>query len=156
MTDQTPTTDPTEYMCPNCVTPWKCNGPHIPDQTPTTEAGRRLLRWLAYISNGGLPPPMDTGRLSILAIEAEARYVPLSQSESYEAGRADALREAAERVRALLVEHRECGKPKYDGCYSHVPMAHCRADGTTWPCDAIVALAVLLDTGFAILTETER
>lgn len=19
-----------EYMCPNCVTPWKCNGPHIP------------------------------------------------------------------------------------------------------------------------------
>lgn len=21
-----------EYMCPNCVTPWKCNGPHIPDK----------------------------------------------------------------------------------------------------------------------------
>jgi hypothetical protein len=20
-----------EYMCPNCVTPWKCNGPHIPE-----------------------------------------------------------------------------------------------------------------------------
>ena len=20
---------PDEYMCPNCVTPWKCNGPHI-------------------------------------------------------------------------------------------------------------------------------
>lgn len=20
-----------ETMCPNCVTPWKCNGPHIPD-----------------------------------------------------------------------------------------------------------------------------
>jgi hypothetical protein len=20
-----------DYMCPNCVTPWKCNGPHIPD-----------------------------------------------------------------------------------------------------------------------------
>ena len=18
-----------DYMCPNCVTPWKCNGPHI-------------------------------------------------------------------------------------------------------------------------------
>lgn len=18
-----------EYMCPNCVTPWKCNGPHL-------------------------------------------------------------------------------------------------------------------------------
>lgn len=21
-----------EYMCPNCVTPWKCNGPHTPDK----------------------------------------------------------------------------------------------------------------------------
>jgi hypothetical protein len=20
-----------QYMCPFCVTPWKCNGPHIPD-----------------------------------------------------------------------------------------------------------------------------
>jgi hypothetical protein len=19
-------------MCPNCLTPWKCNGPHLPDQ----------------------------------------------------------------------------------------------------------------------------
>lgn len=23
-----PTEDP-DYMCPNCVTPWKCNGPHL-------------------------------------------------------------------------------------------------------------------------------
>ena len=22
-----------EYMCPNCVSPWKCNGPHIPQHT---------------------------------------------------------------------------------------------------------------------------
>lgn len=22
-----------EYMCPNCVSPWKCNGPHIPEHT---------------------------------------------------------------------------------------------------------------------------
>jgi len=21
-----------EYMCPNCVTPWRCNGPHIPEE----------------------------------------------------------------------------------------------------------------------------
>ena len=20
-----------DYMCPNCLTPWKCNGPHIPE-----------------------------------------------------------------------------------------------------------------------------
>lgn len=24
--------DDEEYMCPNCVTPWKCNGPHIPEE----------------------------------------------------------------------------------------------------------------------------
>ena len=25
-----------EYMCPNCITPWKCNGPHIPETTSDT------------------------------------------------------------------------------------------------------------------------
>jgi hypothetical protein len=25
---------PDEYMCPNCVTPWKCNGPHLADDEP--------------------------------------------------------------------------------------------------------------------------
>lgn len=30
--DAGPRPDPdAEYMCPNCVTPWKCNGPHIPE-----------------------------------------------------------------------------------------------------------------------------
>lgn len=24
---------PEEEMCPNCVTPWKCNGPHVPERT---------------------------------------------------------------------------------------------------------------------------
>ena len=24
-----------DYMCPNCVTPWKCNGPHLlPGEDP--------------------------------------------------------------------------------------------------------------------------
>jgi hypothetical protein len=23
---------PNEYMCPKCVTPWKCNGPHTPEE----------------------------------------------------------------------------------------------------------------------------
>lgn len=26
-----------EYMCPNCVTPWKCNGPHIPEPSCASE-----------------------------------------------------------------------------------------------------------------------
>ena len=26
-----------EYLCPNCVTPWKCNGPHIPESDPPGE-----------------------------------------------------------------------------------------------------------------------
>ena len=24
--------DAYEYMCPNCLTPWKCNGPHIEEK----------------------------------------------------------------------------------------------------------------------------
>ena len=30
-----------DYMCPNCVTPWKCNGPHIAD--PSYAAAPRIL-----------------------------------------------------------------------------------------------------------------
>ena len=31
-----------EYMCPFCVTPWKCNGPHIePEDMAEFEAYRR-------------------------------------------------------------------------------------------------------------------
>ncbi len=30
-----------DYMCPNCVTPWKCNGPHLPD--PSYAAAPRTL-----------------------------------------------------------------------------------------------------------------
>ena len=32
--------DAYEYMCPNCLTPWKCNGPHIEQdaqRTPLTK-----------------------------------------------------------------------------------------------------------------------
>ena len=32
-----PSEPPDEYMCPNCVTPWKCNGPHIPAALPADE-----------------------------------------------------------------------------------------------------------------------
>ncbi len=67
------------------------------DQTPATEAGRRLNDWLRLSDNW----PEVTSEESILAIEAEARatvyaLLPLER----EVGRADALREAAERVRA--------------------------------------------------------
>lgn len=29
-----PPIDEADLMCPNCVTPWKCNGPHEYGQTP--------------------------------------------------------------------------------------------------------------------------
>jgi len=30
-----------DYMCPNCVTPWKCNGPHLMEEAMT----KREVRW---------------------------------------------------------------------------------------------------------------
>ena len=27
-----------DYLCPNCCTPWKCNGPHIPEPAPQPSA----------------------------------------------------------------------------------------------------------------------
>lgn len=32
--------DISDFMCPNCVTPWKCNGPHLLNQTPAALSGR--------------------------------------------------------------------------------------------------------------------
>jgi hypothetical protein len=33
--------DEADDMCPNCLTPWKCNGPHLSDQTPYALSGQR-------------------------------------------------------------------------------------------------------------------
>ncbi len=67
-------------------------GSPMTDQTPATEAGRDML---------ALIDPHWVG--SILAIEAEAvASVYVTNRASYLMGRADALREAAERVRASL------------------------------------------------------
>ena len=40
--------------------------------TPRTPTGKRLYGWLKVIAAGEVPPPLDTGRLAILAIEVEA------------------------------------------------------------------------------------
>lgn len=29
-----PASQPEDDMCPNCVTPWKCNGPHLTGEDP--------------------------------------------------------------------------------------------------------------------------
>ena len=29
-----------EYLCPNCLTPWKCNGPHIPEDWVKLRLGK--------------------------------------------------------------------------------------------------------------------
>jgi hypothetical protein len=33
--------DEADDMCPNCVTPWKCNGPHLSEKTPAALAALR-------------------------------------------------------------------------------------------------------------------
>ena len=72
--------------------------------SPATEAGRRHVR---YLSDAVMP--RDAAVIEVLAIEAEARAegykddaaVMAAIPEAYAKGYADALREAAERVRAL-------------------------------------------------------
>ena len=34
--------DETADMCPNCITPWKCNGPHLADQTRGAPTDQRI------------------------------------------------------------------------------------------------------------------
>lgn len=61
-------------------------------------------------------------------------------------------------LRELDAEHRECGKPKFDGCFSHPPLPHCRADGAPWPCDVHeIRLPALLDLwDAAFIQDSER
>ena len=33
--------DADEYMCPNCLTPWKCNGPHTEKDKDESSTGHR-------------------------------------------------------------------------------------------------------------------
>ena len=46
-----------DYMCPNCVTPWKCNGPHIPEAV----SDRPIHEVLAEIS--AKVPPEEWAKL---------------------------------------------------------------------------------------------
>ena len=51
-------------MCPNCVTPWKCNGPHEFPQAASSEAAVALLRKaVSHIAalNGTLQDCADLG-----------------------------------------------------------------------------------------------
>jgi hypothetical protein len=43
--------DTDEYLCPNCLTPWKCNGPHIPEPS-VDRANRERARYLALVCFG--------------------------------------------------------------------------------------------------------
>lgn len=51
------TWDEAEAMCVNCVTPWKCNGPHLRLDAATVEyirqrvAADRTLAWPAEIDD---------------------------------------------------------------------------------------------------------
>ena len=49
-------------------------------------------------------------------------------------------------LRRIAGEHRICG-PKYEGCYSHRHVPHCRADGMAWPCD-VEMMRSLIDTPY--------
>lgn len=81
-------------------------------ERPRTEAGRSIIGG-DFRGNEAY----TITREGILAIEAEARQ--------------QAVREIDE----LAAEHRFCNPAKYEGCYSHWPTPHCRADGMAWPCD---------------------
>ncbi len=64
--------DEAGHMCPNCVTPWKCNGPHLDEQTPAAlsapvpddaEGGTRRADCEA--------PPVSVAAERVAAIKAE-------------------------------------------------------------------------------------
>jgi hypothetical protein len=41
ITDTQANMQPEDYMCPNCITPWKCNGPHLPFLAPINAQAKK-------------------------------------------------------------------------------------------------------------------
>lgn len=82
-------------MCPNCVTPWKCNGPHLSDETV---AARR--------AGPPVAPDLDALEAALRALDEEAKsarrlsHTSRWPGEQYAAGIELSIR----RVRAALDE----------------------------------------------------
>ncbi len=103
----------------------------------TNEAAERLRKTLEEIAEGTESDRI--GRYEYLRDwvhkTASAALAPeRSAGAAYQPATNEGQSSSVEALADLLSEHRCCG-PKYDGCYSHWPMPHCRADGMAWPCD---------------------
>jgi hypothetical protein len=81
-------------MCPNCVTPWKCNGPHIAPGSAAALAQRKdePVVWVdpLWLTSGGSPEDMFMEKAPhpscewvplYTAAPAAPSYVPLSGHE---------------------------------------------------------------------------
>ncbi len=84
------------------------------EQTPATEAGREFVSIVDNLGRGTIEVTRDYLRDRILAIEAEARAGDSETIEHYvvllRTARVAALREAAERVRALDIRSESYGE----------------------------------------------
>jgi hypothetical protein len=92
--------DEADDMCPNCVTPWKCNGPHLSEQTV---AARRLAR-PAPPSEGREAEAYAAGRLA--GFEEGLSAAPPSEGLDVELERLRRIEHAARDVDGLWSESR--------------------------------------------------
>jgi len=59
-----------EYLCPNCLTPWKCNGPHLDEGATAVDALRWLAEdWRQRRPNGQTPLTLWPSQLDVMADE---------------------------------------------------------------------------------------
>lgn len=91
---------PDQPMCPNCVTPWKCNGPHIPEGT-----------------NSAIPALVEVLGNRIAALEADAAKRAKWNEELAKAndGLEEKLRAAEQRADDLAL--RLEGAERWNGIY---------------------------------------
>lgn len=79
-----PAEQPDEYMCPNCVTPWKCNGPHIlPAEQPSAAPAMLTDEELAsatYLNTVSSPGYMHSRELSPISAWVQ-RQIARAQGE---------------------------------------------------------------------------
>ena len=91
-----------DYMCPNCVTPWKCNGPHLTEESQVTKEDKAVEKIVRKIINNGTGDDLVAAVLETSLDSIVEDLVELTQKFPLEGYQAQDFSDHIENGRALV------------------------------------------------------
>lgn len=91
-----------DYMCPNCVTPWKCNGPHLTEESQVTKEDKAVEKVVRKIINNGTGDDLVAAVLETSLDSIVEDLVELTQKFPLEGYQAQDFSDHIENGRALV------------------------------------------------------